>query len=98
MGPSRCGKTALLNCLSGLDTIDAGDVPVEGVSLASMPDRERTDYCAAHVGFVFQFYSLVSVLNAVDALDLVGLAHRASTSPMNSRVANGSASRSHHRW
>ena len=34
MGPSGCGKTTLLNCLSGLDSIDGGDVLIEGVSLA----------------------------------------------------------------
>ena len=43
MGPSGCGKTTLLNCLSGLDSIDSGEVLIEGVSLGSMSDRERTD-------------------------------------------------------
>ena len=70
MGPSGCGKTTLLNCLSGLDAIDAGDVLVEGVSLASMSDRERTDYRARHMGFVFQFYNLMPVLNAVENVEL----------------------------
>ena len=55
MGPSGCGKTTLLNCLSGLDSIDAGEVLIEGVSLGSLSDRERTDYRARHMGFVFQF-------------------------------------------
>ena len=50
MGPSGCGKTTLLNCLSGLDAIDGGDVQIEGRSLASMSDRERTDYRAATDG------------------------------------------------
>src|SRR5918912_635601 len=65
MGPSGCGKTTLLNCLSGLDAIDGGDVLIDGVSLAQMSDRERTDYRAAHMGFVFQFYNLMPVLTAV---------------------------------
>ena len=65
MGPSGCGKTTLLNCLSGLDAIDEGDVLIEGVSLRSMSDRERTDYRALHMGFVFQFYNLMPVLSAV---------------------------------
>ena len=46
MGPSGSGKSTLLNCLSGLDAIDSGDVLIEGTSLASMSDRERTDYRA----------------------------------------------------
>jgi ABC-type lipoprotein export system ATPase subunit len=103
MGPSGCGKTTLLNCLSGLDTIDSGDVVIDGTSLAHMSDRERTDYRARHMGFVFQFYNLMPVLSAVEnvelpllvsrvdgrtarrqaleALDLVGIADRASHVP-----------------
>ena len=76
MGPSGCGKTTLLNCLSGLDSIDGGDVVIEGVSLAEMSDRERTDYRAAHMGFVFQFYNLVPVLTAVENVELPLLVSR----------------------
>jgi putative ABC transport system ATP-binding protein len=103
MGPSGCGKTTLLNCLSGLDTVDDGDVVIDGTSLSRMSDRARTDYRARHMGFVFQFYNLMPVLSAVEnvelpllvarvaakaarrraleALDLVGLADRASHVP-----------------
>ncbi len=70
MGPSGCGKTTLLNCLSGLDAIDAGDVLIEGRSLASLRDRERTDYRARRMGFVFQFYNLIPVLTAVENVEL----------------------------
>jgi ABC-type lipoprotein export system ATPase subunit len=103
MGPSGCGKTTLLNCLSGLDTIDSGDVLIDGTSLSGMSDRARTDYRARHMGFVFQFYNLMPVLTAVEnvelpllvarvdgrsarrraleALELVGIADRASHVP-----------------
>ena len=70
MGPSGCGKTTLLNCLSGLDSIDDGDILVDGVSLASMSDHDRTDYRALHMGFVFQFYNLMPVLTAVENVEL----------------------------
>jgi putative ABC transport system ATP-binding protein len=70
MGPSGCGKTTLLNCLSGLDSINGGDVLIEGVSLAAMSDRERTDYRARRMGFVFQFYNLMPVLSAVENVEL----------------------------
>jgi putative ABC transport system ATP-binding protein len=66
MGPSGSGKSTLLNCLSGLDAIDRGDVLIEGVSLKSMSDRQRTDYRARHMGFVFQFYNLIPSLTARD--------------------------------
>jgi putative ABC transport system ATP-binding protein len=70
MGPSGCGKTTLLNCLSGLDSFDGGDVRIEGVSLADMSDRERTDHRARRMGFVFQFYNLIPVLTAAENVEL----------------------------
>ena len=70
MGPSGCGKTTLLNCLSGLDAVDDGDVVIEGTSLGEMSDRQRTDYRARHMGFVFQFYNLMPVLTAVENVEL----------------------------
>src|SRR5574337_2166176 len=70
MGPSGSGKTTLLNCLSGLDSIDEGGLLIEGVSLASMSDRARTDYRARRMGFVFQFYNLIPVLTAVENVEL----------------------------
>ncbi len=70
MGPSGCGKTTLLNCLSGLDSIDEGEVAIEGTPLSAMSDRERTDYRARRMGFVFQFYNLMPVLTAVENVEL----------------------------
>jgi putative ABC transport system ATP-binding protein len=70
MGPSGCGKTTLLNCLSGLDTADQGEIAIEGVSLSGMSDRQRTDYRARRMGFVFQFYNLLPVLSAVENVEL----------------------------
>ena len=70
MGPSGCGKTTLLNCFSGLDSIDAGEVLIEGVALSAMSDRERTDYRARRMGFVFQYYNLMPVLTAVENVEL----------------------------
>jgi putative ABC transport system ATP-binding protein len=70
MGPSGCGKTTLLNCLSGLDQIDAGDVQIEGVSLNAMSDTQRTRYRARRMGFVFQFYNLLTVLSAVENVEM----------------------------
>jgi putative ABC transport system ATP-binding protein len=70
MGPSGCGKTTLLNCLSGLDYVDSGEITIEGASLSAMSDRERTDYRARRMGFVFQFYNLLPVLSAVENVEL----------------------------
>ena len=70
MGPSGCGKTTLLNCLSGLDSIDGGEILIEGTPLSEMSDRERTDYRARRMGFVFQFYNLIPVLTAAENVEL----------------------------
>ncbi|HEU0113750.1 MAG TPA: ABC transporter ATP-binding protein, partial [Thermomicrobiales bacterium] len=70
MGPSGCGKTTLLNCLSGLDAVDRGAIFLEGADLARMSDRERTDYRARRMGFVFQIYNLLPVLSAVENVEL----------------------------
>jgi len=70
MGPSGCGKTTLLNCLSGLDNVDDGTIWLEGQDLARMSDRKRTDYRAKRMGFVFQVYNLLPVLNAVENVEL----------------------------
>ena len=70
MGPSGCGKTTLLNCLSGLDTTDAGTVRIDGVDLATLSDNEKSVYRARRMGFVFQFYNLLPVLSAVENIEL----------------------------
>jgi ABC-type lipoprotein export system ATPase subunit len=101
MGPSGCGKTTLLNCLSGLDAVDAGDVLIEGTSLASMSDRERTDYRALRMGFVFQFYNLMPVLSAVENVELPLLIARRPQREARERALEalglvGLAGRAHH--
>ena len=70
MGPSGCGKTTLLNCLSGLDDIDDGEVFIQSVALGSMSDTQRTRYRARRMGFVFQFYNLLTVLSTVENVEL----------------------------
>lgn len=70
MGPSGNGKTTLLNCLSGLDDIDAGSVEVEGQSIHELSDRKRTKHRAGSMGFVFQAFNLIPVLSAVENAEL----------------------------
>jgi putative ABC transport system ATP-binding protein len=70
MGPSGCGKTTLLNCLSGLDTIDSGTIKIGGSDLSTLSDNDRTEYRARNMGFIFQFYNLLPVLSAIENVEL----------------------------
>jgi putative ABC transport system ATP-binding protein len=70
MGPSGCGKTTLLNCLSGLDTIDSGEILIEGKDIATLSDHDKSRYRARRMGFVFQTYNLLPVLSAVENVEL----------------------------
>jgi putative ABC transport system ATP-binding protein len=70
MGPSGNGKTTMLNCLSGLDSIDAGKVLIDGMDLHRVSDARRTAHRARRMGFVFQSFNLIPVFNAVENVEL----------------------------
>ena len=76
MGPSGCGKTTLLNCLAGLDTIDEGDIFIQGDNLRDLTDNQRTMYRAQHMGFIFQDFNLLPMLSAVENVELPMLVSR----------------------
>src|SRR5215467_12344497 len=70
MGPSGCGKTTLLNCLSGLDGVTSGTIKIAGQDIRSLSDRELTAFRAREMGFVFQTYNLLPVLNGLENVEL----------------------------
>ncbi len=70
MGPSGSGKTTLLNLLGGLDVPTAGTITVAGESITRMSAEKLTAWRARHVGFVFQMYNLIPVLNAFENVEL----------------------------
>ena len=78
MGPSGCGKTTLLNCLAGLDTVDEGDIFIQGDNLRDLTDNRRTSYRARHMGFVFQDFNLLPMLSAVENVELPMLVSKVS--------------------
>jgi len=85
MGPSGCGKTTLLNCLSGIDSIDGGEIVVDGLAIQQLDDRTLTRYRARSMGFVFQAYNLLPVLSAVENVELPLLVSNAGVSPAEAR-------------
>jgi putative ABC transport system ATP-binding protein len=70
MGPSGCGKSTLLNLLGGLDTPTAGSITIESSTLADLPDDQLTELRRRRIGFVFQFFNLIPVLDAVENASL----------------------------
>ena len=70
MGPSGCGKTTLLNILSGIDEPSAGQVTVRKRPLFGISDDERTDIRGKEMGFIFQKFHLLDVMNAVENVEI----------------------------
>ena len=102
MGPSGCGKTTLLNVLSGIDEPTSGEVDINGKSLFSVSDDERSRMRAEYLGFIFQDFNLLPVLSAVENVELPLLllgksANEARTTALDALSAVGLSDRSDHR-
>ena len=70
VGPSGAGKTTVLNILGGMDTATKGTVLVDGKNITDYNSRQLTAYRRDDIGFVFQFYNLIPVLNVVENITL----------------------------
>ncbi|MDC7807389.1 ABC transporter ATP-binding protein [Luteimonas sp BLCC-B24] len=70
MGPSGSGKTTLLNLIGGLDTPTSGEIEIEGERIDRMSAGQLSNWRSRHVGFVFQFYNLMPMLNAQKNVEL----------------------------
>ncbi len=69
-GPSGSGKSTLLHMLGGLDKVTEGDVLVQGVNISNLNDEKISQYRRSKIGFIFQSYNLVPVLNVEDNITL----------------------------
>jgi putative ABC transport system ATP-binding protein len=70
LGPSGAGKSTVLNLLGGMDFATSGEILVGGENIVGLNDDKLTEYRAAHVGFVFQFYNLIPTLTALENIAL----------------------------
>ncbi len=70
MGPSGSGKTTLLNLIAGIDRATSGRVVVAGTDLGPLSEGELAKWRSRNIGFIFQFYNLIPVLNAVENVEL----------------------------
>ena len=70
LGKSGSGKSTLLNLISGIDAPDSGQIWVDGQDLTALPERERTLFRRARIGFVFQFFNLIPTLTVGENVSL----------------------------
>jgi putative ABC transport system ATP-binding protein len=70
MGPSGSGKTTLLNLLGGLDQPSSGTLEIGGVKINELSGSGLSKWRSRHIGFVFQLYNLLPVLNAQRNVEL----------------------------
>ena len=71
MGPSGSGKTTLLNMLGGIDTPTSGKVLIDGNNIIELQDKELIAFRRDNIGFIFQDYSLLPVLTALENVEFV---------------------------
>src|ERR1700756_3543537 len=70
MGPSGSGKTTLLNLIAGIDRPTSGRVVVATTDLTPLSEGDRAKWRSHNIGFIFQFYNLIPVLNAIENVEL----------------------------
>jgi putative ABC transport system ATP-binding protein len=70
VGTSGSGKSTLLNMLGGLDKLTAGEVIISNKNISSMKDEELTIFRRRNIGFIFQNYNLVPILNVYENIVL----------------------------
>ena len=70
VGASGAGKTTILNILGGMDSLSEGSVFLDGKEISAYNKRQLTEYRRYDIGFVFQFYSLVQNLTALENVEL----------------------------
>src|SRR3990170_723598 len=88
MGPSGCGKSTLLHLIGGLDRATSGKVAIDGSDLSSLDDSKLAELRRRQIGFVFQFYNLIPVLNAAENAALPLLLDGVSTHAAHERAAD----------
>jgi putative ABC transport system ATP-binding protein len=70
MGPSGSGKTTLLNLIAGIDRPTRGEIVVDGREISRFSESALAGWRARHIGFIFQMYNLIPVLNAFENVEL----------------------------
>ena len=69
VGPSGCGKTTLLNIIGTIDEPTEGDVRIDGEELSGLSDNDEADMRLSRMGFIFQAFNLIPVLNIIENVE-----------------------------
>ena len=86
MGASGSGKTTLLNCISTIDTISAGKILLDGVSVADLSEAELAKFRRERLGFVFQDFNLLDTLTIEENIGLALSLNHEDAGAVRSRV------------
>lgn len=86
MGASGSGKTTLLNCISTIDTISAGKILLDGVSVADLTETELARFRREKLGFVFQDFNLLDTLTIEENIGLALTMNHVDSKEVQSRV------------
>ncbi|PYR38807.1 MAG: ABC transporter ATP-binding protein [Acidobacteria bacterium] len=70
MGPSGSGKSTLLHLIAAMDRPSGGEILVLGQNLRALSDRGIARWRNEHIGFIFQSFNLIPVLNAIENVEL----------------------------
>jgi putative ABC transport system ATP-binding protein len=87
VGPSGCGKSTLLHLIAGLDRPTAGEIVVDGLSLATADDAALTHFRRHRLGLVFQFFNLLPTMNVLENVSLPLLLQGVSIAESTARAA-----------
>ena len=71
LGPSGSGKSTLLNMIGGLDSLDSGEIKIDGQNITKLNKKALTSYRKQSVGFIFQFYNLIPDLTVEENVQVV---------------------------
>jgi len=86
VGPSGSGKTTFLNLISGLDTPNGGTVLLNNKNISSMSGNELSDFRRDNIGFIFQAYNLIPVLNVEENVEYIMMLQGVSKQERHARV------------
>ncbi len=86
IGPSGCGKTTLLNIVGCIDKPTEGSVVFEGIDFSSLSDNQKSESRLNKIGFIFQSFNLIPVLNIIENIEFPLILSRVSKKERRRRV------------